>query len=121
MSVQIQELEEILRKEEELLSALKINIDNDERERSSVKKKVLNYSREAKFFKDKLEQCDVSLLKQRLDDLEVQKIGMKRQQLEGLQKALKKFGDLEPTNVSLRRRIDELKKSRLSLELSFIN
>jgi hypothetical protein len=46
-------------------------------------------------------------------------LNVKREQARSLQKALDEFQGIEPTNEALKRKIEDLQKSRLSLDMSF--
>lgn len=117
-------LETALEDEAKKLITLKQIVDKDTKDRNKLKKTVINNTREAKFFKDKLSQIDVNKLEDELDTLRKeynQTLQLKRHKLEELQNSLMEFNGLEPTNDALRQKIDDLKKSRLSLEMSFVD
>lgn len=83
------------------------------------------HAREAQFYQDKLTGDKFSLehLNKRLQQLEELRhdVNQKQAQLERLEKALSQFKDLEPTNEALEARIVQLRKSRLSLDMTFVD
>lgn len=93
-------------------------------DRDTLKNEILSYSREAKFYKDKLIRAGgLTKLKDRFTDLQdkTRILTEKSNELDSSQKLLRELDDLdEPTNEALKKRIPELKKKRLSLDLTFV-
>lgn len=119
---EIEKLELNLKLELDKYLDLRKIIDKDTRERPEKEVNMLNHSREADFYKDKINQFDIDTLDATLSEtkilaLEVKK---KRDKLGKLHEALGQFGDLEPDNEAIKARIEELKNKRLSLEMSFV-
>lgn len=120
---QIKSLEEALKDETLRLKTLKQLVDQDTKNKETIKKNILKNTREAKSFRGSLKNFTHEELQKQLDELTMLKemVSSKREQLVGLCKCLEEFEDLEPTNEALRDRIDYLKNSRLSLEMSFLD
>lgn len=116
-------LEAAVKEETDNLLRLKHIIDKDTRDRVSRKKGMIVHSREAKFYTDKVENFDMNQFERRQMDLKlvVRDILNKRDELEKLRKSLQAFDNLEPSNEALKRKIDELQRSRLSLEMTFVD
>lgn len=118
---EISRLEAELTSETQRLLALRETVEKDNQARSATEKKMLNDTRTAKFFRDKLRQTDLIGMRKRLDNLKVQSIVAKRERVKELEKVLEEFQDLEPTDEALERKIEDLKKSRLSFDMSFLD
>jgi hypothetical protein len=116
---EIETLEAKLASETENLLTLKQSIEKDKQERSSIKKATFNNEREAKFYQENIKRIDVEEIQSKLRELNVDQLNAKREQVKVLKKALKEFEGIEPTNEALRRKIEDLQKSRLSLDMSF--
>lgn len=90
----------------------------------ALKNEILGYDRQAKFYRDKLLQLG-GLTKLKLNRSNLQdKFSIlieKSRELEAILKALEEFSSLDgPTNEALKKRIAELKKKRLSLDVTFV-
>lgn len=112
-------LEGTLREETDKYLTLQQIIEEDARDSVSKQAKMLNHSRDASFYKEKnakLSSNDDDNLKQ----LAIEVLA-KRNELKRLQKSLDEFRNLKPTNEALKEKIEELKKSRLSLEMTFVD
>lgn len=117
-------LEAILKEETDNYLAMKELLDNKTKDRDTMRKSLLKDNRESKFYQEKINEIGIDKLELRLKELKnetIRKINAKREELKRVNKALEEFGDLEPTNEALKRKIDDLKKSRLSLEMTFVD
>lgn len=115
-------LEEMLKDETERLMSLKVKIDQDLKDKTSKKTKMLNHHREAEYYRNKLDKMDINKLDEMEDEIKVAQMYVfnAKDKLNALQQSLKVYGNLEPTNEALKASIKELKASRLSLDVSFI-
>lgn len=91
---------------------------------ATIKNEILSYDRQAKFYKDKLFHAG-GLMKLKLNLSNIQNkyaiLLEKSKELEAARKSLEEFSTLEgPTNEALKKRIAELKKKRLSLDVTFV-
>ena len=113
-----------IRHEEEQILKLRELISQNQSEKSLIEGNLLTLTQEIEFLRGKLEKIDEINLKVRLQKVADRKqmVFRKRERVKELRRSLVKFDDFEPTttNESLKRQIDELKKSRLSLEMSFV-
>jgi len=118
-------LEAILNEEQERLLVLRQTIDRDQRDRNSREKIMFKHQREAEFYKRKLEseQLEEGELERKYTNLRLaaKEVEAKRERIRKLHKSLERFGDFEPSEESLIQRIDQLKKSRLSLDMTFVD
>lgn len=114
-------LEAQLKAETDKYLLLKQTIARDLSDKIPRKKTILNQSREAEFYKDKVNQINPHKLKRRLISLnyEAGEVRLKHEELKRLRRELEEYRGLEPSNEALERKIDELKRNRLSLEMSF--
>lgn len=114
-------LEENLKDETEKYLSVKQTVDKNIKERVPMKKTMLNQTREVEFYQDKVNRIDINKLDLLEKDAKLKsvEVSLKRDKLASLRASLKKFEGLEPTNEALKQKIDQLKESRLSLEMSF--
>lgn len=121
-SHEVGQLESILREETDRYLDLKQTIDRDLREKPQRERDMLNNSREADFYKDKIDQVDIDMFETKLSELRLmaKEVLKKKNRLKELKESLSQFGDVEPSNEALKARIDDLNKKRLSLEMSFV-
>lgn len=123
MQAQIKELtklEDLLSDELKKLDTLRHNVDRDVREKNSTATTMNRNNKEAKFFKDKLKHTNLDKLTRQLDEIPIKTLKIRREKLKELNRALGEFEGIEPTNEGLKDKIDDLQKSRLSLEYSFM-
>lgn len=118
----LEQLEEILKQETESLILLKKKVDQDLSDKKLRKKKMHNHVREAEYYRSKIDKLDINKLDQMEDEIKLaqKSVREERNKLKRLNKCLEEYGDLEPTNEALKERINELKASRLSLDMSFV-
>lgn len=120
---QIEELQAELDQEERMNQAIKGRVEKWRQARDGLDKKALKDTRAAKFYRDKFREAELAGSSDRLKNSNIQKLVEQRRQVEELERALASFSDLgldqEPTNERLKQKIEELKKSRLSLDMSF--
>lgn len=113
----------------QLQNALEIETTNyeslkrvvDFHNKNKVKKEItmLNQRRETEYYLEKLKQMpDVN--QEHLENA-IKEVLNKRERLKQLEASLNEFKDIEPTDESLKRKIDDLKKSRLSLDMTFVD
>lgn len=115
-------LEDLLRRETENFITLKKTMERDLEGKRDKEKAMSNNIRNASFHEEKVNKKINKLDKLDLDiKLALHDVMRKRDELENLEKSLEEFQNLEPTNEALRGKIDELKKSRLSLEMTFVD
>lgn len=116
---EIETLEAKLKEETNKLLSLRQSIESDQQRLIVIKKDIFNSEREAKFYKESAKRIDVDEIRTKLEAFKEDLLNIKREQVRGLRKALKEFEGLEPTNEALNRKIEDLQKSRLSLDMSF--
>jgi uncharacterized protein YigA (DUF484 family) len=116
---EIEMLEAILVREQQELLSLRQKIEQDKQSRSALRKTTFNNERDAKFYQENVKRIDIEELIKKSRDLNADQLNIKREQVKSLRRELKEFEGIEPTNESLQRKIDELQKSRLSLDMSF--
>lgn len=117
-----EKLEQLLNDEEEKLLLAKKTIQKVKSAEGDMKRSMLNHKREAKYFKDKLNQSSEQDLERGFIDLQDQlnRLEIKMNELNKTYEFLKKFKGVLPTNESLKQAIDDLKKkTRVSLEVTF--
>lgn len=114
-------LERKLKEETDKYLKLKQLVDKDSEERASREKTVLLHSREADFIQDKIKSIGVDNLELKFAKIKQLTIEVqeKRDRFDKLRKITEEFDDIEPTNEALKNKIDDLKKSRLSLDYIF--
>lgn len=119
---EIDALESLLRQETDKYIDLKQTIDKDMRDKGHREREMLNYSREADFYKKKLSQADTDKFETKIREIKVlaREVMKKRDKLRKLHETLSQFNGLEPSNDAIKAKIEELKKKRLSLEMSFV-
>lgn len=120
---ELSQLEADLKAFMDKLVGLREFIERDTKNRHSIEKEIFSHSRDLKFFKEKNDQLDPSKLANRLNlvKLDVLELQAKAKRLSELKRSLELFDGMEPTNEELSNRVDELSKSRLSLEMSFVD
>lgn len=117
---EIEALEEQVRVEKEKLLALRQLVARDKQLRTSIMEKTSKNEREAKFYQQELKRISKDgEIMDKMREFDVDQLQWKRERVKDLEKALKEFEGIEPTNEALQKRIEELQKSRLSLDMSF--
>lgn len=118
-----EKLEELLIDETEKLVSSKKALENDKSEQEKKKRDITKHQRETLFYKDKLRKLNEGVVGSDWSaDLNVQlrEIECKRDELNELIKALSKYKEIgTPTNEALKNKVDDLKKARLSLDMTF--
>lgn len=131
------EIEEHRLKNSENLDQLEMKLEEVRNKNRKLQQKITNYdvvkreyeedirnlSKENEFLRIKLNQLNPDQLDIRLNELrQLQRdLFLKRAKLSKLQDELELYRGLEPTNESLRAKIEELNKNRLSLDMSFVD
>lgn len=118
---ELESLEDQLREWNDKYLELKKICGLIEKNKDLLKGHMFSYTKKCEFYKGKLTQVDINKLnKQTLESkLKAKQVSDMRQELDKVQSALSEFSDILPTNESLKEKIDELKKSRLSLDMTF--
>lgn len=118
----IPKLEEILKQEQDRYILLKQSKDKDLKEKPAKLKAIKKYRLNTDFYEEKLDKLrpDVDKMEKDLKSL-IEEVSAKAEEYKRLNKALEEFEGLEPTNEALKSKIDEMKKSRLSLEMTFVD
>lgn len=118
----IPKLEEILKQEQDRYILLKQSKDKDLKEKPTKLKAIKKYNLNTDFYEEKLNKIRPNIDRMEKDlNLLIGEVSIKTEELRRLNKALEEFEGLEPTNEALKRKIDEMKKSRLSLEMTFVD
>jgi len=115
------ELERKVEKESKRLKWFEQLVDKDLKQSDSIKMNIMKYKRDAKSYRNIIKSSSQEELQQRIDILSKRRqvLAEKREKLRELRNSLEEFEGVEPTNESLRDRIEDLKSSRLSLEMTF--
>lgn len=115
--------EELLKHETDRYISLKQLIDKDLKDKLDKEKAISKHKRHTDFYEEKVNKMNIGMLDKMDMDLKftLQEVLSKRDELKRLYKSLEEFQDLEPNNEALKRKIDDLKKSRLSLEMTFVD
>lgn len=123
---ELDKLKATFNEDQEKVMNLKRKIDDDNRDVNMRRKEMLVNEREAKFYQDKMDKLDQfhhrNKLKSDRETVEQlrSELNARQSDLRRLRNCLKEFNGVEPTNEDLKRRIDELKASRESLEMTFV-
>lgn len=124
MSVQDEKvtlLEKAIREETDQLKALKALIKSHDKEQMRVS--IAKTTRNAKSYRGSLRNLNSKDLPDREAEVaKIKEIVLEKRNLVADQtKRLQEFENIEPTNEAMSERIEELKKTRLSLEMSFFD
>lgn len=117
------QLEAQLKEETQKFILLRQSVDKDTRETNNLRLEAANHTREAAFYKSKMDELDAASMEHKLSDIRRQmlEVELKRNELAKLREHLEDFRSFEPTNEALRQEIYCLKRSRLSLDMSFVD
>lgn len=111
-----------LKQEEENFSRLEQLIDQHGKGKLEREQKMSQYLREIDYFKKKSKEYEKNTVLEEKEYNEFKTVlNRLTDELEQLTEALREFKNLEPTNECLKSKIDDMKKSRISLsELTLI-
>ena len=120
---QVESLERTLEDENIMLKELKQLVDKNLKESGVLKKSIAKNTRDSNSYSNIYKTFAADEFQRQLSDLDAMKqiIVDRREKLADLNKALARFEGLEPTNEDLQDKVEDLKKSRLSLEMSFLD
>lgn len=116
----LDQLQAQLKEVAEKTRLLKSKIEKRHHNRATFEEQISNLTKENQFYEAKLEQLKPN--QQLLDELilKQQQLQDKQERKQVLIRKLARYDGVEPTNEALKAKIDELKKKRLSLDVSFV-
>lgn len=118
-----EKLEKLLIDETERLVSLKKTLKKDENERERKRSDMLKHQRETQFFNEKLKKLDEEVAAGDCFahlNLQLRELEYKMRDLSDVTVSLNRYKDIgPPTNEALKNRVDDLKKARLSLDMTF--